>query len=185
MADQRHVRPSGGTTAEALWTSGLAGLTAFIWYALPDYVVSKRRRALAKSVLFLPPALYGASKGREIAREDPRALRDGSAGTPDVLDDSVRGDLVRASSRAATGRTTQQLVPGQEPTDAQWQLPPGTVVGFLAGGVVTAAVLAAERLTYETGEWFASRGLSHPHTKIGAVLGAAVALVRVARSADR
>ena len=95
-----HLHADDHIDAAPVELPGLAGLTAFIWYALPDYVVSKRRRALAKSVLLLPPALYGASKGREIAREDPRALRDGSAGTPDVLDDTAACPGAGADGRA-------------------------------------------------------------------------------------
>ena len=148
------------------WFSALAGLTTFAWYALPDHVVSKRRRALAKLALLVPVAVYGGLQERDSAgevlsgdgdgpAEGPRAVRDGSAGTSGVpVVPSPRRKLAR-----------------------------GILAGVLVLGTLTAATVAGERLIHKTGERLAKRGVSRPHTKIGAVLGAVVAITGAASSA--
>lgn len=172
--------PVASSTGETLWTSGVAGVVACIWYALPDYVLSKRRRALVKTVLLASAGLYGAWMGRKMPIEDSGDAG-GSQVAPGLPGESLRGYAAPAQGQAAPDRTRQP----DARTDAWWlRLRPGTQLVVVAGAitVLTAGSIAAERTIYGVGERLARRGVSRPHTRVGLVLGALAPLAAVART---
>ncbi|MGB6021322.1 MAG: hypothetical protein WBG89_03235 [Ornithinimicrobium sp.] len=122
-----------------VWTRGLPGLMSCLWYALPDYVPSRKRRTAAKAVLLAAVAFYGARLGREVAAEEV-------------------GLGATEQGRSDEGRST--VNPARQ----------GLVL-VLALVPLTIGAVVAERFIYRTTEGLANRGVSHPHTKVGLVMG--------------
>ena len=177
---QHESRTTGSELpGQTLWTSSATGVIACIWYSLPDYVPSKRRRTLIKAVLLVPAGVYGARLGREGIADGSEDAQHGSV-VPGLPCDNVRGDQP-AQSQPARHRGSHPAAQA----DAWWdRVPPGAQLGIVVGmiTVLTAGSIAAERAIYRIGEELARRGVSRPHTKLGLVLGALVPLVAVART---
>lgn len=137
------------------WGAGVAGGTAVLWYALPDYVSGRRNRALLKTLV--------ASTGGGLYALTLR--------TPDPVTTTTTGPKGQAERPPADEGA------GQLP--AWWlRLGTGTHLGIMAAALAVSVggTIVAERLIHRTGERLARRGVSRPHTRIGLALGALVAL---------
>lgn len=151
---------------ERLWVSGLGSALGCVWYALPDYVPSKRRRALIKAVLLVPPVLYG----RWLSHRSPFEFS-----TDDLP------VTLGSRAQAMPGEHEAALAQASEVADLLARLPKYwwlQQLGIMAGVTTAVAVsaIAMERAVYRIGEGLARRGVSRPHTKValGFVVLAAV-----------
>lgn len=135
--------------------ASVAGGVAAVWYALPDRVPHRRHRALIKVLLVtVGGGLYAwsartpASGSADARRQDGQAERDPAG----ELAAKAPAWWLRLGTGAQLGISA-------------------AVVALLVGGSVV-----QERLIFRIGERLGRRGVSHPHTRIGLVLGALVAL---------
>lgn len=135
--------------------AAVAGAVVGAWYALPDYVDSRRARALAKAALFTGGgALY-------------------------VLASRTADDAPRNPTPATENQPTTEDAGAEAEHSAGWQrLAPRVQLAVVAGAFAafTVVSIAGERLVYCTGERLANRGVRRPHTLIGLALGALTAL---------
>lgn len=142
--------------SERLWVSGLGSALGCVWYALPHYVPSKRRRALIKAVLLVPPGLYGMW----LSHRDPVEFStDGLPVTPGSRAQAIPGDHEAAQAQASEVADLLERLPNH------WWL---QQLGIIAGVTTALAVsaIAMERAVYRIGEGLARRGVSRPHTKV-------------------
>ena len=130
----------------------VTGVATALWYALPDHVRSRRRRALLKVGIL--GALVGWSALSHPAPPTPSVPA--AAVDPTVVDGE------REPTRAEVSRTAAR-----------------TAVALAAVGAGAALAVAAEEGLYRFGERSARRGARLPHTRDGLVLGAASALLGV------
>lgn len=151
MTQTRQSPIGNAGMGRAPWVTGLNSIGTFAWYALPDYVPSKKRRVVAKAALVTAAGLYGAYQGKDGAAD--------SVEVPSSEMESVGQDEAGAG-QSATALEAEGLA----------------VVGILVG--LTAGVVVLERVVQWGAEELSHRGVTHPHTKIGLALGALTPLIQ-------
>ncbi|MEG3616236.1 hypothetical protein [Isoptericola haloaureus] len=154
--DRRRTRPDLGAVA-------VSGLATCAWYAVPDVVPGRGRRALVKTAVLLTGITLGVAVTREgrqarsglraAQRDDPASRHDADApaGVPDEATDV--------------------------PADDATAVPPSVAVAVLGTGLVLTGVLtvAGERWLYRRAEAMRARGVRAPHTRVGLVMGGVAA----------
>ena len=159
--------------AEAL----VSAAVTFAWYALPDAVGTRRGRAVAKAGLMVPVLAIASAQATRAtveaaAHDEPSRADDALAriraltGTAPVLD---------ASTISADGETDGRL-----PSARQVAL---VTAGVAALAGIAVGTVAAERGIYRFGERLGSRGVGHPHARIGVVAGALMGALSLASAA--
>lgn len=145
----------------------VASAASCAWYSIPDHLQRRGPRAWATAAVL---AASAAATVR-IGTEDPpvpeperdEAPRGGEAfpgrpeGSPAGQDGASDPDEVRTAKVAGTAKVADAAA---------------IVVGAL--GPATATMVAQERLLHGLGERLGRRGVSHPHTRVGLVLGGVV-----------
>ncbi len=173
-SDERTGAEKNGRTAgTSRWPSRhrwaqatLTGTITAIWYALPDYVSSRRARGWVK--VALASVVVGWSL---VGDASPSAER----GAPAIQ--------TAASS-------TPPETPSRPPSSDRvgWMGVAGAVgfVGLVVLGLVGAATLtfAFDRAVHRLGQRAQRRGALHPHTRNGVILGAVAALADLGAKRD-
>lgn len=154
-----------GAAVEALVT----GAVTVLWYAMPDVVRSRAVRASLKAGLL---AAGGAYAWRQV-----RADVDEAAGASDASPGPLSDELEQVRALTARPPVLDADVLGLDdaaPTArARWF--PVVALGAVAG--VVGGTVAVERAIHRFGERLGQRGVTAPHTRIGAVAGAASVLL--------
>lgn len=163
---------SGLIPSERFWVSGLGSALGCVWYALPDYVPSKRRRALLKAGLLAPPGLYGVWAAR---RSPVEFSTEGLPVTPGSRAQAMPGGQEAAQAQASEVADLLARLPSH-----WWLQQLGIISGVTA--VLALSAIAFERSVYRIGEGLARRGVNRPHTKVALGLGVLVPLTKLVRT---
>ena len=174
----------------AVADAALNGAVVCVWYAMPDHLPGRGRRAAAKTFLLLVGALPSIRLTR---RDDGPQFHVGQGappvgtarrGKPTAHEERTPGsdeEVTSADDGAGTGEEGRS----SRIEAALARLSPAAAIGLVGGIVVlaTAGTVAQERLLHRLGERLARRGVSYPHTHVGLALGAVVAVSSVAGAA--
>lgn len=145
---------------QSAWAVAAESLLTAAWYAMPDYILSRRRRAVAKTVVLVGAGLCGIHLGRSVNDEESASAAEPSKDVNDPL------DAVKPSSDASATQISEQEA-----------VKKGLII-VIVGAALGAGAIYFETLIHRAANGLRERGLRRPHTVIGIIMGALTPLAQ-------
>lgn len=143
-------KTTGKSGQDPQWPSPIpsliTGLSVAAYYAVPDFVAGRGRRALAKTLVTIPAVVTTLSSSPTVAHHRTEGHQEEDARDIKKLLKTLSERPGVSAAIAAGGAAA--------------------VIGVAAG---------SEKLIYRLAEWRKGNGTTHAHTKNGAILGLAAA----------
>lgn len=130
------------------WATAAEGLATALWYSLPDYVVSRKRRAAAKAAVVVGAGLYGAYLGQGLDDEEQREDDEDIEAQPSDGDALRQGVVIVAAGVAFIGGAVvfERLIQrSAESLSERGVKHPHTVIGVALGALTPFAQQGIQR----------------------------------------
>lgn len=136
------------------WATAAESLLTAAWYAMPDYVTSRKRRAAAKTAVIMGAGLYGAYLGQGLNEEDFEEPEDLGAQASDG--EVVRQVLIVVAAGVVVGAGTiyfetliRRAADGLRDRGVSR---PNTVIGIVMGALTPLAQRGIQQATGHRGQ---------------------------------